>query len=210
MTTTARICLVAALVIGATAALGADTLYLRNGTRIQGDLIAVRENIVEFNESRGYSGGNRMRQFDRDDVLRIELEPRTPAERVRGTAGRGAGMRERLVTVTANVPWSDTGIDVRAGQEIYLAASGVIRWGSGDRRDGPDGERNSPVGPGRPLPNRPAGALIAKVGAESSDLIFLGSQEGPIRMRSNGRLFLGVNDDYLNDNSGNFRVVVYY
>ena len=29
-------------------------------------------------------------------------------------------------------------------------------------------------------------------------------------MRSGGRLYLGVNDDVLTDNSGNFRVVVYY
>jgi len=32
----------------------------------------------------------------------------------------------------------------------------------------------------------------------------------PIRIRTGGRLFLGVNDDFLNDNSGNFRVIVYY
>jgi hypothetical protein len=112
--------------------------------------------------------------------------------------------------VTANVAWSDSGIDVRAGQDIYLSAGGIIRWGPGDRRDGPDGERNSPSNSGRPMPNRAAGALIGKVGADSGDLFFLGSQEGPIRMRSSGRLFLGINDDVLADNQGNFRVTVYY
>src|SRR6266567_1687907 len=30
------------------------------------------------------------------------------------------------------------------------------------------------------------------------------------RMRSAGRLFLGINDDYLQDNTGYFRVIVYY
>jgi hypothetical protein len=29
-------------------------------------------------------------------------------------------------------------------------------------------------------------------------------------MRESGRLFLGINDDVLADNSGNFRVTVYY
>jgi hypothetical protein len=29
-------------------------------------------------------------------------------------------------------------------------------------------------------------------------------------VRSGGRLYLGVNDDALTDNSGNFRAVVYY
>ena len=211
MTTTARNCLVAALVAAATTtALSADTLYLRNGQRIQGELVAVRENVIEFLEDRGYSSSNRVRQFDRDDVLRIDFELRNNSGRGRGTVGRGAGMRERQVVVTANVPWSDTGIDVRNGQEIYLAATGVIRWGSGGRSDGPDGEKASPLNPNRPLPNRPAGALIGKVGAESADYFFLGTQEGPIRIRSSGRLFLGINDDVFTDNQGNFRVVVYY
>ena len=209
MTTTARICLVAALAIGATSALGADTLYLRNGTRIQGELVAVRDNIIDFAEDRG-SGNNRVRQFDRNDVLRIEFEPRNVPGRGRGTTGRPAGMRERQVVVTANVPWTDTEIDVRSGQEIYLAAGGQIRWGPGSRTDGPDGERNSPLNQARPLPNRPAGALIGKVGAESREYFFLGSEQGPIRIRSNGRLFLGINDDVFTDNQGNFRVFVYY
>ena len=41
-------------------------------------------------------------------------------------------------------------------------------------------------------------------------MFYIGNDNGPIRVRSSGRLFLGVNDDYLQDNSGNFRVVVYY
>ena len=42
------------------------------------------------------------------------------------------------------------------------------------------------------------------------DLAFIGDETGPVRMRSSGRLYLGINDDVLTDNSGNFRVVVYY
>jgi len=38
----------------------------------------------------------------------------------------------------------------------------------------------------------------------------VGSDESAIRIRSSGRLFLGINDDFLQDNSGNFRVIVYY
>jgi hypothetical protein len=29
-------------------------------------------------------------------------------------------------------------------------------------------------------------------------------------MRQSGRLYLGINDEYLADNSGSFRVTVYY
>jgi hypothetical protein len=30
------------------------------------------------------------------------------------------------------------------------------------------------------------------------------------RVRGGGRLYLAINDDYLQDNSGSFRVTVYY
>ncbi len=60
------------------------------------------------------------------------------------------------------------------------------------------------------MPNRNAAALIGRIGAGSNDMFYIGNDNGPIRVRSSGRLFLGVNDDFLQDNSGNFRVVVYY
>lgn len=74
---------------------------------------------------------------------------------------------------------------------------------------GPAGERDSPRNPGRPIPDRPGTALIGSVG-ESSDPFFIGEMRGGIRMRSTGRLFLGINDEVLSDNSGAFRVVVYH
>jgi hypothetical protein len=123
-----------------------------------------------------------------------------------GFGGRPSGMRERTTSVAANVAWNDTGIDVRAGQTVYFEATGQVRWGK-DRRDGPGGERNSPNNPNRPMGNRNAAALIGKIG---NDLFFIGDETGPVRLRSSGRLYLGVNDDVLTDNSGNFRVVVYY
>ena len=55
--------------------LQADTLYLRDGTRIQGDLIAIRNGQIEFEERRGFGAARTMR-IDRDDVARIEFENR--------------------------------------------------------------------------------------------------------------------------------------
>src|SRR5262245_22206220 len=124
-----------------TAVLGADTLYLRNGTRVDGILVGADSRTIQFEEERG--GQRRVREYDRDDVLRIELEPRRQPPGRGGREGRPSGMRERLVTVTANVAWNDTGVDVRPGQEIYFEASGRVRWGQ-NRTDGPEGEHNSP------------------------------------------------------------------
>jgi hypothetical protein len=181
-----RFLLVALFTIAVPIGLRADVLVLRNGTRVQGELLSVRGGVIEFDS----------RQTSNQDQF-------TPG------GGRPAGLRERQVIVSADVPWNDAGIEVRAGQTIYLQAAGQVRWGR-DRRDGPGGENNSPSNPARPIPNRPAASLIGKVGTSSNDFFFIGDEQGPIRVRSSGRLYLGINDDFLSDNSGNFRVVIYY
>jgi hypothetical protein len=204
-----RLILVSILAVGSAAALAADTLVLRNGTRIEGELLAVRNGMIEFEERRGFGRARRI-EIDRDEVVRIEFDTLRPgAGNDFGTGSRPGGMRERQVVVSADAPWNDAGIDVRAGQTLYFQATGTVRWGR-DRRDDPGGEDNSPVNPNRPMPNRPAAALIGKVGATSTDYFFIGDETGAVRMRSSGRLYLGVNDDFLADNSGNFRVTVYY
>jgi hypothetical protein len=199
----------AALVLVLSAIVQADTLYLRDGTRVQGELLSFRNGTIEFEERRGYGSGRTLR-FDRDEIVRIEFDNN---RRTSGSdflsGGRPAGMRERQVIVSADVAWNDAGIDVRSGQTIYFEAQGQVRWGR-DRRDGPAGENNSPSNPNRPMGNRNAAALIGKIGNASTDYFFIGGETGPIRMRSSGRLYLGINDDVLTDNSGNFRVVVYY
>jgi len=193
----------------------ADTLYLRNGQRIQGELIEIRGSLVEFQERRGF-GSPRVLRLDRAEVDRIDFDRFGNSFDGGGGFGnsggsggggrRPAGMRERALVVESTVDWNDTGIDVRAGQTIFVEASGQVRWGR-DRRDGPGGERNSPFNAGRPMPNRPAAALIGRIGR---DVFFIGDDRGPIQIRGGGRLELGVNDDYLPDNSGSFRVTVFY
>jgi hypothetical protein len=196
-------------IAAATASLTADTLVMRDGRRIQGELRSVRDGVIEFAEQR--YGSTRTLRVSRDEVVRIELDEDTPGY---GTPPgdeptRPLGLRERDVTVEGRVAWKDTGIEVRSGQTVYFEATGRVTWGP-DRRDGAAGEKNSPRNPNRPMPNRPAASLIGKIGAESSDYFFIGGDEGPIRIPARGRLFLGINDDYLIDNSGSLRVTVYY
>jgi hypothetical protein len=204
-----------AILLALPVSLQADTLYLRNGQRLQGELVGLRNGQIEFEERRGF-GGNRTVRFDRNEVERIEFDSgynnnsgnnnNSSSNSNNTNNGRPAGMRERQATVSANTAWNDTGIDVRAGQTVFFEAQGRIRWGK-DRQDGPGGERNSPNNPNRPMGNRNAAALIGRI---DNDMFFIGDDTGPIRVRNSGRLYLGVNDDVLTDNSGNFRVVVYY
>ncbi|MEW5983564.1 MAG: LecA/PA-IL family lectin [Acidobacteriota bacterium] len=190
------------------AAVSADTLYLRSGRRIEGELVSVRNGEVQFREQSGWSG--RTLRFSVDEVDRIEFGRESwDDDRDSKRGMRPSGMREREVVVTAAERWNDTGVDVRAGQVVYFEARGQVRWGP-NRRDGAAGENDSPHNPGRPIPARPAAALIGQIGDGDDAPFFIGDNTGPIRMRESGRLYLGINDDVLTDNSGNFRVVVYY
>jgi len=183
----------------------ADTLILRDGRRFQGQLISFQNGVVEFQEA-GFWG--QVGRISRDEVVGIEF---ARVERNEQSApyqeSRPRGLREKQIMVVANAAWTDTGIDVRSGQTIYLEAMGEIRWGPG-RHAGPNGESNSPFNAARPMPNRPGGSLIGRVG--NGDSFFVGDDHGAIRVRGSGRLFLGINDDYLQDNSGYFRVIAYY
>ncbi len=198
----------------------ADTLYLRSGDRVEGVLVGVSGNSIEFEEMD--RGRARVRRFDRDDVRRIEIDDRGGSSGSNsggtwggsgntggsGNAGGTAGMRERTITVDAARPWTDTGIELKRGQEIRFRATGKVRWGP-NRSDGPGGEGGNHYNAARPLPDRPAASLIGRLG-DRDDVFFIGNDEGSIRARDGGRLHLGINDDYMQDNSGSFRVTVYY
>jgi len=197
---------IVAVLLFLVATVNADTLILRDGRRVQGRLISFQNGVIEFQEA-GFGG--RLGRVNREEVVGIEfgrVERDEPPQTPQG--GRPRGLREKQVTVVASEAWSDTGIDVTFGQTIYLEASGEIRWGR-NRRAGPQGEPNSPNNPARPMPNRPGAALIGRVGT-STDYFYAGDDRGAIRVRSSGRLFLGINDDNLQDNTGYFRVIVYY
>jgi hypothetical protein len=202
---------ISAMVLVASAVAWADTLVLTNGRRVQGELLGVYGREIEFEERTNF--GRRMIRVPRSEIVRIEFVEEAPPPQFGGRApgddaapGIPRGMRERQVNVAAR-DWNDTGIDVRPGQQIYFESSGEVRWGP-NRRDGAAGERNSPYNAGRPLPDRPGAALIGRIGEK--DVFFIGADAGPFRIRSAGRLYLGLNDDVLTDNTGALRVKVSY
>jgi hypothetical protein len=187
--------------------LDADTLVMRNGSRVTGRLIGLRDGVFEFEEGRGFR--RRVIRVEQGDVRTIELDTDDTSVGSPGDTGasRPRGLREREITVSARTPWTDTGISLRNGQTIYFEANGRIRWGN-NRQDGPEGEDNSPRNTNRPIPSRPAAALIGRVGDDTP--FFIGGDADGIRVRGSGMLFLGVNDDVFDDNTGSFRVTVYY
>ena len=125
--------------------------------------------------------------------------------------GRGPGRAERTVDVPGNSRGVDTGIDVRAGDQITFTATGTIVAGQRAGTVGPEGGRSTGFGSiigTRPVPNAGVGALIGfvrTVDGQNTQPFFVGNSltwTAP----ADGRLYLLVNDDNYNDNSGAFTV----
>ena len=123
-----------------------------------------------------------------------------------GVAGSPVATSGNSIRVEGNQPWTDTGVTVRAGDMITFDAQGTVRL-SNSRNDiaGAAGTLSGRREANAPLPNQVAGALIARIG--SSPPLFIGNRQ-TVRAPFGGRLYLGVNDDYLEDNTGDFQVSV--
>jgi hypothetical protein len=105
------------------------------------------------------------------------------------------------VTVPANQQWTDTGVDLRQGQWVRLSANGQISSAPGVHND-PDGSHDRQAL--SLLPAEPHAALIAKVG--TSGVPFLVGRGTREQAERQGRLYLGVNDLAVRDNSGYYQV----
>ena len=144
---------------------------------------------------------NRDGTISRQEFARIGNTAGAPAA---GT-GRSTVVAPRTVRVNAKQRWSDTGVDVQAGDMITFNSTGTITLGGPDDSATPAGSTTGRKAPEAPLLNQPAGVLIARVGNFSP--IFVGGRR-QVRAPVSGRVYLGVNDDYLGDNTGEFVVAV--
>ena len=112
----------------------------------------------------------------------------------------------QTVTVNAMNRWTDAVLDVRAGDVISFDASGTIVMSEGNSDSaGPAGSTNGRRAPDAPILNQLAGGLLARIGTYGP--IWLGDRR-TLTAPVSGRLYLGVNDDHLPDNRGQFAVIV--
>jgi hypothetical protein len=101
--------------------------------------------------------------------------------------------------------WTNSGLVARRGQRIRINASGRITLGGG--------RVSTPVGLTGVQDNEklmrsyPTGGLIAVIGDDNDDFIFVGNRREFIAQRD-GVLFLGINEGNLSDNTGAYEVVV--
>ena len=109
-----------------------------------------------------------------------------------------------LADNTAN-GWTNSGWVVRKGQKIRISASGRISIGNG-RYSSPTGISTLPDGQ-KLIKSAPTGGLIAVIGDDNNDFIFVGADREFVAARD-GALFLGINEGVLTDNSGSFNVQI--
>lgn len=101
--------------------------------------------------------------------------------------------------------WTNTGLVVRRGQRLRISASGRVNLGN-NRTSTPDGLPNVPDRD-KLMRNQPTGGLIAVIGDDNDDFVFIGRSRDFVAQRD-GVLFLGVNEGNLSDNTGAFDVVI--
>ena len=143
------------------------------------------------------------RDANRDGMLSAS-EFNTSGGAPGGTVGTSGG--SRTVRVNPQQRWTDTGLTVRAGQPVTLDASGTITMSDNPQDTAtPAGSQTGRRANDAPILNQLAGSLIARVGDYGP--IFLGDR-GSFTAPVSGRLYLGVNDDHLPDNRGEFVVNV--
>ncbi|HEV2861349.1 MAG TPA: hypothetical protein VGX48_10110 [Pyrinomonadaceae bacterium] len=238
-----------------------DTIRLKDGTVIRGQIISFRDQQFTVLIGSGNRGGRRSQMtVYTDDIESIEFDGAggtadagnmsQPAEDYQaarpeparpqptpartdpprptpgGTANPNGGGQPRANTGTAPASggegqffpvrirvradnsangWTDSGLMVRKGQRLRISASGRVSLGQG-RFSTPTGLPRV-VDTEKLMRNEPTGALIAVIGDDNDEFIFIGSSRDFYAPRD-GRLFLGVNEGNLADNTGTYDALV--
>jgi hypothetical protein len=123
------------------------------------------------------------------------------------TAAGGDGLS--VAVVPGDTVWMDTGVDVAPGETAEIEACGYIRASStGFPIAYPAGDDECPgvYRFGFPVPDLPCWSLVGRLGDGEPFLV------GEVTTAATGgtseRLFLGINDDNLVDNDGQYRATI--
>jgi hypothetical protein len=109
--------------------------------------------------------------------------------------------------VPATQQWTATSIRVNQGDRLTFQSNGTIQLRPAGNNDAASvaGSLNGRRAPQSPIPGALAGALIGRI--DSGQPFGIGDQTSIVAPAS-GLLYLGVNDDLLTDNSGQFTVKI--
>jgi hypothetical protein len=222
----------------------ADTIRLKDGSVIRGQIIGFKDQQFTILVGGGTKNRKSKISIYMEDVDSIEFDnadladnsgntapppatgnttggrPNTgnstpPATNTGGRTNTNPGgntvparyltINSRVVADNTNNGWTNTGIVLRRGQRVRISANGTISLGRGANSTaaGLPSLRDAK----KLMPNEATGGLIAVIGDDNDDFIFIGRNREFVAQRD-GVLFLGVNEDNLNDNSGAFETTI--
>jgi hypothetical protein len=237
-----RSLLIAALAVGASLTVLADTIRLKDGSVIRGQIVSFKNEQFTIVVGGGSRGRKSQITVYMEDVDSIEFDSTGNTSNSTGPNNdttnnnqpvyqppantQPANNQPTYTPPTSNNPtalptffqinvkvkadntsngWSNTGLVVRRGQRLRITATGRVNLGN-NRQSTPDGLPNIPDRD-KLMRNQPTGGLIAVIGDDNDDFIFVGRSRDFVAQRD-GVLFLGVNEGNLSDNSGLFDVVI--
>lgn len=136
-------------------------------------------------------------------------QPATPAPVRRSTTpspmSKPVQFAVKVLADDTSNGWTNTGWVVKKGQRIKVTGDGRVSLGRGQSTD-PSG-LSELEDSGKLMRAVPTGALIAVIGDDNNDFIYIGA-EREFTAERDGALFLGVNEGNLGDNTGAFNVNV--
>ena len=228
--------MIVALLIGLAVPALADTIHLKDGSVIRGQIVSFKNEQFTILVGSGTRGRKSRVTVYMEDVDSIEFDTAGPGgtEDTGNTASNTQPTYQpptntrpgnnppsqpptnttnptffpvniRVRADNSNNGWCNSGLVVRRGQRLRITASGRVALGN-NRFATPDGLPNLPDSQ-KLMRNQPTGGLIAVIGDDNDDFIFVGSSRDFVAQRD-GVLFLGVNEGNLNDNSGAFEVTI--
>ena len=121
--------------------------------------------------------------------------------------------RDFSYTISTSQPWTDTGVDLQAGDSLEISAATPPSNSVPDRHAiaastcDPNGATDAPKAGNLPAANVAPGALIVKLDSQGS-AILVGSAK-QMKVDAPGHLFLGVNSDGTPPCAGSFAVKVH-
>src|SRR6266404_459007 len=235
-----RSLLMFALIVSASLPAFADTIRLKDGSVIRGQIVGFKNEQFTIVVGSGARGRKSRITVYMEDVDSIEFDSTgntstqpsyQPPANTQPTNNQPSytppGPTTTTTTSTSAPPtffqinirvradnasngWTNSGLVVRRGQRLRITASGRISLGKDatgrDIWSTPDGWPNRPD-KDKLVRNQPTGGLIAVIGDDNDDFIFIGRSRDFVAQRD-GVLFLGVNEGNLSDNSGAFDVVI--
>jgi hypothetical protein len=212
-----KLVLVLLIILGSVSIAAADTIYLRGGTTLRGNVLGfingrfavqlTANGTLPANPANNRNPSNNpssnttgtTRNVSAGEV--VFLRPRE-IDRIEidGRSLDDARYQTRTVDVSLGSNWIDSGVDVKRGERVRVDASGTIY--AGRMRITPAGL--SSTDPNSPLPRAAEGELIGAIGNDyDSPVIEIGAGRDFVADRD-GRLYLTINRGSYTDARGSF------